>query len=354
MSDIIASGKALYWGTSEWAADEIRAAWDIAERHHLHKPVVEQPQYNLLDRDAVEKEYARLYDDIGLGTTIWSPLASGLLTGKYQRRHPRRFARRAAPATSGSADAVRSRPLWPRSSACGRSPTSSAARWPSCRWPGARRTRTCRRVITGASRPSQVVENFGAIDVLPLLTPEVLAQDRPSGGVTIVGDTLPPWPCTTRSCRSRCSTIGCWCASPTRTASAARPAASSSRPRRRSPSGWCGPRSWRSARTCASAEVGDRVLFSPEDRYEVEVGGNDYIMLRERDLHAVAAEPDRSQHRAVPLGGIAGVATGARRSMSPMPTGVRIDATPEQLAAVSTTPTGWCRRSPRTSSTRTC
>src|SRR5580692_1223855 len=84
MSDMITRGKALYWGTSEWAADEIRAAYEIAERHHLHKPVVEQPQYNLLHRDKVEKEYARLYEDWKLGLTIWSPLASGLLTGKYK------------------------------------------------------------------------------------------------------------------------------------------------------------------------------------------------------------------------------------------------------------------------------
>jgi voltage-dependent potassium channel beta subunit len=83
MHDIVTSGKALYWGTSEWTADEIRAAWEIAERHHLHKPVVEQPQYNLLERDRVEKEYDRLYDDLGLGLTTWSPLASGILTGKY-------------------------------------------------------------------------------------------------------------------------------------------------------------------------------------------------------------------------------------------------------------------------------
>src|SRR5271154_1513560 len=83
MSDIVASGKALYWGTSEWTPDEIRAAWEIAERHHLHKPVMEQPQYNLLHRMRVELEYARLYEDIGLGLTTWSPLASGLLSGKY-------------------------------------------------------------------------------------------------------------------------------------------------------------------------------------------------------------------------------------------------------------------------------
>jgi len=83
MSDIVSSGRALYWGTSEWTADEIRAAWHIADKHHLHKPVMEQPQYNLLTRGRVEFEYARLYDDIGLGLTVWSPLASGVLTGKY-------------------------------------------------------------------------------------------------------------------------------------------------------------------------------------------------------------------------------------------------------------------------------
>src|SRR3954471_7230091 len=83
MSDIVSSGKALYWGTSEWTADEIRAAYEIAERPPLHKPVMEQPQYNIFETRKVEREYARLYDDIGLGLTTWSPLASGLLTGKY-------------------------------------------------------------------------------------------------------------------------------------------------------------------------------------------------------------------------------------------------------------------------------
>src|SRR3954462_4521343 len=83
MHDMIVRGYALYWGTSEWSAADIAAAWHIAERHHLHKPAMEQPQYNLFHRDRVEREYARLYDDYGIGTTTWSPLASGLLTGKY-------------------------------------------------------------------------------------------------------------------------------------------------------------------------------------------------------------------------------------------------------------------------------
>jgi len=88
MSDMITQGKVLYWGTSEWNADQIMAAWQIAERHHLHKPQMEQPQYNMLHRDRVEKEYARLYKEIGLGTTIWSPLGGGLLTGKYNQGIP--------------------------------------------------------------------------------------------------------------------------------------------------------------------------------------------------------------------------------------------------------------------------
>ena len=83
MHDIVARGKAIYWGTSEWSAAEIMEAWQIADKHHLHKPVMEQPQYNMFNRQKVEQEYARLYQDIGLGTTTWSPLASGLLTGKY-------------------------------------------------------------------------------------------------------------------------------------------------------------------------------------------------------------------------------------------------------------------------------
>ncbi|CAM2143535.1 1-deoxyxylulose-5-phosphate synthase YajO [Pararobbsia alpina] len=88
MSDMITRGKAQYWGTSEWSAEEIRAAYEIAERHHLHKPVMEQPQYNLFHRKRVENEYARLYEDYGMGLTTWSPLASGLLTGKYRNGIP--------------------------------------------------------------------------------------------------------------------------------------------------------------------------------------------------------------------------------------------------------------------------
>ncbi len=83
MHDLISQGKALYWGTSEWSAAEIRAAWDICDRHGWHKPVTEQPCYNLVTRTLVEQEYKRLYQDIGLGITSFSPLAGGFLSGKY-------------------------------------------------------------------------------------------------------------------------------------------------------------------------------------------------------------------------------------------------------------------------------
>ncbi len=89
MHDLITQGKALYWGTSEWSAGDIRAAWELAERHGWHKPITEQPCYNLITRSRVEQEYQRLYQDIGLGITSFSPLASGLLSGKYLESVPK-------------------------------------------------------------------------------------------------------------------------------------------------------------------------------------------------------------------------------------------------------------------------
>ena len=88
MSDMISQGKALYWGTSEWSAEQIMHAWQVADKYHLHKPQMEQPQYNLFHRDKVETEFNRLYDETGLGLTTWSPLASGLLSGKYAKAIP--------------------------------------------------------------------------------------------------------------------------------------------------------------------------------------------------------------------------------------------------------------------------
>jgi voltage-dependent potassium channel beta subunit len=175
MSDIIDRGKALYWGTSEWSADEIRAAWDIADKRNLHKPVMEQPQYNLLVRRKVEREYARLYEDIGLGLTTWSPLASGVLTGKYLDGIPE-GSRATLPGHDDLRNALgderqnaRVRELAGIAEELGCTLSQLAIAWCAANPPVS-------TVITGASRVEQVHENMAALDVLPKLAPEVMAR----------------------------------------------------------------------------------------------------------------------------------------------------------------------------------
>ena len=109
MSDMITAGKALYWGTSEWTADEIRAAWEIAERHHLHKPVMEQPQYNLFHRERVEQEYARLYRRHRPRPDDLEPARLGPADRQVPRRHPRQSPAAHSPATTGWRDVGRPR-----------------------------------------------------------------------------------------------------------------------------------------------------------------------------------------------------------------------------------------------------
>lgn len=168
MHDMIRQGKALYWGTSEWSAAEIMAAWQVAERHHLAKPVMEQPQYNLLHRQRVEQEYRRLYDDIGLGLTTWSPLASGLLTGKYRKGVPkgsRGAIPRMAFLVEGLTDKRRNAAV-DKLDAIARSLDCTPAQL-SIAWCLANpRVST---VITGASRVAQVRENLKAADVVQRL-----------------------------------------------------------------------------------------------------------------------------------------------------------------------------------------
>jgi voltage-dependent potassium channel beta subunit len=175
MNDMIAQGKALYWGVSEWSADEIRAAWEVADRYGWHKPIVEQPQYNMFIRKRVEQEYARLYDDIGLGLTIWSPLASGLLTGKYNHGIPA-DSRAALPGYEWLRDnAIKPervevvKHLMPVAADLGCTMAQLAIAW--C----AKNPRVS-TVLTGASRVEQVRENMRALEVLPKLTPEVMAR----------------------------------------------------------------------------------------------------------------------------------------------------------------------------------
>jgi voltage-dependent potassium channel beta subunit len=172
MSDIVARGKALYWGTSEWPADDIRAAWEIAERHHLRKPVAEQPQYNLLARQRVEREYARLYEDIGLGLTTWSPLASGLLTGKYLDGMPE-GSRASLPGYEWLQDRLtdegentKARQLKVLADELGCDMGQLALAW-------CVRNPHVSTVITGASTVDQLRSNLGALDILPVITDEV-------------------------------------------------------------------------------------------------------------------------------------------------------------------------------------
>jgi voltage-dependent potassium channel beta subunit len=175
MHDIISRGKALYWGTSEWPAEALSAAWDIADRHHLHKPVTEQAQYNLFHRRRVESEYASLCVDLGLGLTTWSPLASGLLSGKYRRGIP--AGSRATLASyaflrDSLTDPNRNRVVDQLESIArdiGCSLAQLAIAW--CLRNGA-----VGSVILGATRLAQLSENLKALDVVPKLTNDLVQR----------------------------------------------------------------------------------------------------------------------------------------------------------------------------------
>ena len=175
MSDIITQGKALYWGTSEWSAADIRTAWDAAERHGWHKPVVEQPQYHLFHRQRVEQEYAPLYEHTGLGLTTWSPLASGLLTGKYVQGVPdgsRGAMENMAFLRDGLTNPAKNAAvaqLAPIAAELGGSVAQLALAW-------AAKNPRVSTVITGASKLSQLKSNLGALALIEKLTPAVLAR----------------------------------------------------------------------------------------------------------------------------------------------------------------------------------
>ncbi len=174
MHDIITQGKAIYWGTSEWSATEIMSAWHIADKHHLHKPVVEQPEYNLFNRKKIEQEFSRLYADIGLGTTTWSPLASGLLTGKYAKGIPansrgslKNMAWMQDVLTDKVANAKVAK-LGAIAKAIGGTTAQLAIAWCA-------KNPNVSTVITGASRVLQVTDNLKSLELLPKLTPDVMS-----------------------------------------------------------------------------------------------------------------------------------------------------------------------------------
>jgi voltage-dependent potassium channel beta subunit len=179
MHDLITQGKVLYWGTSEWSAAEILEAHRLCGLHNLHAPVVEQPQYNLFHRSRVETEFAPLYAGPGLGTTIWSPLASGLLTGKYNAGVPKgsRLGNAAMkwlrdeiignPGTAGKLAAVSK--LAAIADEAGTTLPRLAIAW-------CLRNPHVSTVILGASKVGQLRENLGALETVDKLTPALLKR----------------------------------------------------------------------------------------------------------------------------------------------------------------------------------
>lgn len=175
MHDIIQKGQALYWATSEWPAADITAAIEIGERHHLHRPICEQPEYNLFNRQRVEQEYSRVFKEYGYGATTWSPLASGLLTGKYEKGIPA-----GSRAKLKGYDWLEKRMTDPEKGAkvrdfsviasrLGCTPAQLAIAW-------VLKNPNVSSVITGASRVEQVVENMRAGEIGAQLTPDVMKE----------------------------------------------------------------------------------------------------------------------------------------------------------------------------------
>jgi voltage-dependent potassium channel beta subunit len=178
MSYLVDQGKAFYWGTSEWPPEKIMEAYAVARREHLVPPLMEQPEYNMFSRKRVERHYAHLYKAIGLGTTIWSPLDSGILTGKYNQGIPQEsrlsldgydWLKDDFHSEEGKQKLVKVAQMMPIAEELGCSMAQLALAWCLV-------NPNVSTVITGASRPEQVVENMAAMDVLPKLTDEVLER----------------------------------------------------------------------------------------------------------------------------------------------------------------------------------
>lgn len=179
MHDLIVQGKVLYWGTSEWSASQIASAHAACDALYLHHPIVEQPQYNLFHRARVEKELSALFRSPGLGTTIWSPLASGLLTGKYNRGVPK-DTRLGVAGLEWLRDELLRKPgvekrlaAVPKLAAIakelGTSLPCMAIAW-------CLKNPNVSTVILGASRVEQLAENLGSLDILEKLTPQVMNE----------------------------------------------------------------------------------------------------------------------------------------------------------------------------------
>ncbi|MDX2001202.1 MAG: aldo/keto reductase [Chitinophagales bacterium] len=173
MHHLVQQGKILYWGTSEWSAQEITHAHMIAAKHHLIPPVVEQPQYNMLQRQKMEADYHRIFKEIGMGTTIWSPLASGILTGKYNDGLPSEETRATRPGMDWLKDRImneakleKARQLDALAKEIGTSLTRLSIAW-------CLKNPNVSSVIMGASKMAHLEDNIQALSAVPLLTHEV-------------------------------------------------------------------------------------------------------------------------------------------------------------------------------------
>jgi voltage-dependent potassium channel beta subunit len=190
MNQILSQGKAFYWGTSEWSAQEILEAHSFARREHLVPPLMEQPQYNMFHRQRVEQEYSRLYKEIGLGTTIWSPLASGMLTGKYSQGIPEGtrvtlsgygWLRKGFESEEGKQNIGKADQLIPLAKVLGCSRAQLAIAW-------CLKNPNVSTVITGASKSEQVKENMQALDVAAKLDRDIMEKiDK------VLGNKPEPW-----------------------------------------------------------------------------------------------------------------------------------------------------------------
>lgn len=178
MTQMVREGRAFYWGTSEWSAEQIMEAHGVARREHLIPPTMEQPQYNMFHRERVEKEYARLYGEIGLGTTIWSPLASGMLTGKYRDGVPGdsrvnlpgyEWLKDLFENDEGQARIQKVEQLRPIAEELGCSLAQLAIAW-------CLKNDNVSSIILGATRPEQVTENLASIELATKLDDSVMER----------------------------------------------------------------------------------------------------------------------------------------------------------------------------------
>ncbi len=178
MDDLVRQGRVLYWGTSEWSAQQIQEAYGVARQYGLTPPTMEQPQYNMFERDRVEREYHRLYSEIGLGTTIWSPLASGVLTGKYEDGIPEgsrmslpdyQWLRERVESEEGQANVRKAVELEGIAQELGVPLAQMAIAW-------CLKNPNVSTVILGTSNARQLAQNLASLDLVPRMTDDVMEK----------------------------------------------------------------------------------------------------------------------------------------------------------------------------------